>query len=313
MERYDLSRDERGERRKRGAGNFAYSRYADDFVILCNGTQEQALAMRQEVHDFLRNALRLTLSMEKTRVVHLNDGFDFLGFHLRRSMGQKGMATKLLISEKAIRRHRDILRAATSPDTHQDSVAAKILAMNGAIAGWCRYYQYTSKPSAQFGPLQQEAFWGLAHWLGRKYKLSMPNVLRRFSSQGNLGDGKVTLIRHNNFTARRYHVSSSKPNPYTTQGAIRREELPDNNPWLGAEKRPGMMDLRPLVIERDGFACRLCKEAVTYGTAKVDHVRPVKCFKRPVDANRLENLWTLCTRCHKEKTEMDRQRESRVR
>src|SRR5262249_49338435 len=113
MERYDLSRDERGERRRRGMGNFAYSRYADDFLILCNDTKEQALAMRQEVHDFLRNALRLTLSMEKTRVVHLNDGFNFLGFHLRRSMGQKGMATKLLISEKAIRRHRDILRAAT--------------------------------------------------------------------------------------------------------------------------------------------------------------------------------------------------------
>ena len=74
-----------------------------------------------------------------------------------------------------------------------------------------------------------------------------------------------------------------------------------------------MMDLRHLVVERDGFMCRICKEGVTYGTAQVDHILPVKCFRRPVDANRLGNLWTLCNRCHKEKTEKDRQRESRVR
>lgn len=35
--------------------------------------------------------------------------------------------------------------------------------------------------------------------------------------------------------------------------------------------------------------------------------------KRPVDANRLENLQTLCVPCHARKTELDRQRESRVR
>src|SRR6516225_8887126 len=125
MERYDLSHDERSGRRKRGLANFAYARYADDFVILCNGTKEQALAMRQEV-------------------------LDFLGFHLRRSMGHKGVVTKILISQKAIERHRTAIRTVTSPDTHQESVVAKILALNRLIAGWCRYFQYTSKPSSQF-------------------------------------------------------------------------------------------------------------------------------------------------------------------
>ncbi len=312
MERYDLPRLEREKRRRARLANFAYSRYADDFVILCNGTREQALEMRQEVHDFLRDSLRLALSMEKTKVVHLNEGFNFLGFHLRRMMGHKGMVTKILISEKAIQRHRNAIRAATSPSTHRDSVAAKILALNRIIGGWCRYYQYTSKPSIQFSSLQEETFWRLAHWLGRKFKLHITEVLRRYRRQNSLGDGKAELIRHDSFTARRYHVSPSKPNPYTNQDAIRREELAEDKPWLGTERRPGMMDLWPLVLERDGLMCRICKEAVTYDTAQVDHIRPVKCFKRPVDANRLENLWTLCIRCHEEKTEKDRQRESRV-
>jgi group II intron reverse transcriptase/maturase len=314
MERFNLPHHEREKRRWQDKlANFGYARYADDFVILCNGTKEQALEMRQGVHDFLRDSLRLTLSMEKTKVVHLNDGFDFLGFHLRRSMGHKGMVTKVLISEKVIKRHRETIRIATSPDTHQDSVVTKILALNRIIAGWCRYFQYTSKPGVQFRLLGQETFWRLAHWIGRKFKLNMPDVLHQYRSQDGLGVERVRLTRHDSFTARRYHLSPSKPNPYTTQEAIQREELPDDNPWLGTEARPGMMDLRNLVVERDGFACRICKEAVTYGTAQVDHIRPVSCYKRPVDANRLENLWTLCGRCHKEKTENDRQRESRVR
>ena len=93
MERYDLPSYERKKRRKQGLANFAYARYADDFVVLCSGTKEQTLEMRQEVCDLLRTFLRLNLSMEKTKVVHLNEGFDFLGFHLRRSMGNKGMVT----------------------------------------------------------------------------------------------------------------------------------------------------------------------------------------------------------------------------
>ena len=94
---------------------------------------------------------------------------------------------------------------------------------------------------------------------------------------------------------------------------IEREGRLDDSPWLGTEERPGMMDLRPAVLERDGYRCVLCGAAVTDGTAQVDHLRPVCSFKRPVDANRLENLRALCGPCHARKTELDRQRVSRVR
>ena len=313
MEQYaGLNPNQRVGRREKGMANFAYARYADDFVILCNGTKEQALAMRAEVHDFLQTKLRLTLSLEKTKVTHIDDGFDFLGFTLKRSMGHHGMATKVLISAKAVRKHRDTIQAATAPDTHQTSVRAKILALNLIIAGWCRYYQFTGKPSIQFRPLVQLAYWRMAHWLGRKFKLNMPAIMRRYRHGDTLGDENCSLIRHDSFKARRYRLSPSKPNPYTTQAVIEREELLDDKPWLGQETRLGMADLRPLVLERDGYTCRLCKKPVSRTTANVDHIRPMRYFKRPVDANALDNLWTLCIPCHQEKTEYDRQMESRM-
>ena len=81
---------EKTSRRTHGLSNFTYVRYADDFVVFCNGTERQAYEMRQELGEFLSTKLRLDLSLEKTKVTHLNDGFEFLGFKVRRRRGQKG-------------------------------------------------------------------------------------------------------------------------------------------------------------------------------------------------------------------------------
>jgi Reverse transcriptase (RNA-dependent DNA polymerase)/Group II intron, maturase-specific domain/HNH endonuclease len=321
MERYTALAESqrRARRRRQGLSNFVYARYADDFVILANGTREQALEMRKEVHDYLRDRLRLELSLEKTKVTHLNDGFDFLGFHLQRSLGHKGMVTKLTIPDKALERHRATIRAATALGTHADSVRAKFLALNRIIGGWCRYYQYTSKAPIQFSRMERETFWLAAHWLARKHRLAMPAALAKFYAVRTKGEPKTLgvndawLVRHTSFKGRRYRGSPFKPNPYTTQeGYFEREELLGDGSWLGTEDRPGMADLRPVALARDGYRCRLCQEPVTEATAQVDHLRPVRSFKRPVDANRLENLRTLCIPCHKQKTEQDRQRESRM-
>jgi len=314
MERYlGLSTKEKTQRRGAGLANYAYARYADDFVILCNGTRAEAERMREEVRNFLASELRLSLSLEKTRITHLNDGFDFLGFTVKRGMGHDGMKTKVLISEKGKERHLEALRVATSPDTHEDSTTLKIKALNRIIAGWCRYYQYTSKACTQFSELEHKTFWLVAHWLGRKYQRTIPRVMTQFRKANSLGDGETTLVRHSDFPTLQYRKRFLKPNPYTTQERIEREELPEENPWLGFEDRPGWADTKRKAQERDNWTCRLCKRAVTPETCEVDHIIPYSRYKLPVDANRLENLWTLCIDCHRARTESQRRMESPVR
>lgn len=53
--RTNLPRTERDKWRKQGLGNLTYARYADDFVILCNGPREQTEALKQELSQFLKN------------------------------------------------------------------------------------------------------------------------------------------------------------------------------------------------------------------------------------------------------------------
>jgi RNA-directed DNA polymerase len=301
-----LDRVERAKRRRHGLANFAYARYADDFVVLCNGTKEQAFAMRQEVHHFLAAELRLTLSLEKTRVTHLRDGFDFLGCHFLWKRSPRGKAAMIRISDGAMTKHLETIKVLTSPASTEDAVCAKLFALGRVIPGWCRYFQYTFDVGRQFHRLTHETFWLFANWLATKHRLSYAEVMRRYKVNGTLGMAGLTLIPHSQFKRRQYTKSPHKPNPYLTGGRIEREELLDPTPWTGADARPGRLDTRLAILGRDEYRCQNCGRQVEPDEAQVDHKQPYASFKRPEDADAPENLWTLCIPCHRRKSESDR-------
>ena len=62
--------------------NWRIVRYADDFVILVHGNQADVEALREDIANVLA-PLGLRLSEAKTRVTHMSDGFDFLGFRIQ--------------------------------------------------------------------------------------------------------------------------------------------------------------------------------------------------------------------------------------
>jgi hypothetical protein len=74
---------QRAKRKRNGLGNWKIVRYADDFVVMVSGQARHAEALREEVADVLA-PMGLRLSPENTRLVHIDEGFDFLGFHIRR-------------------------------------------------------------------------------------------------------------------------------------------------------------------------------------------------------------------------------------
>jgi len=74
-----LNRKVKERRRAEHQGNCALIRYADDWLLLTNGSKAEAYRLREEFQVFLKEELHLELSVEKTHVTHVNDGFDFLG------------------------------------------------------------------------------------------------------------------------------------------------------------------------------------------------------------------------------------------
>ena len=109
-------------------------RYADDLVAMCV-SRGQAEEVKTRLAAWLAPR-GLAFNEDKTRIVHLDDGFDFLGFNVRR------YRAKLLIkpSKAAVRRHRERL-AAEVRALRGANAAAVIKRLNPIIRGWSAYYR----------------------------------------------------------------------------------------------------------------------------------------------------------------------------
>ncbi|CAL9674061.1 hypothetical protein SUDANB15_07627 (plasmid) [Streptomyces sp. enrichment culture] len=109
-------------------------RYADVLVALCH-SWEQAEQVKARLAEWLKPR-GLVFNEDKTRVVHLEEGCDFLGFTIRRYHG------KLLIkpSREAVRRIRNRLRAEVR-SLRGANVAAVLQRLNPIIRGWSAYYR----------------------------------------------------------------------------------------------------------------------------------------------------------------------------
>lgn len=117
------------------AGSPVLVRYADDFLVMCHSRQQA-----EEVRDRLGQWLAprgLQFNHEKTKIVPLSQGVDFLGFNIRRYP-----CGKLLIkpSTAAIRRHKARIKA-TVRSLRGSNAAAVISTLNPIIRGWAAYYR----------------------------------------------------------------------------------------------------------------------------------------------------------------------------
>jgi RNA-directed DNA polymerase len=116
-------------------------RYADDFVVFCE-TMEDAEKSVEILQLWLRER-GLSLSQEKTRIVHLKEGFDFLGFNIRHyAVTNTITGWKLLIkpSVKSVQEIRNKLREIWLKLKGQN-VGIIIKTLNPIIRGWCNYFR----------------------------------------------------------------------------------------------------------------------------------------------------------------------------
>jgi RNA-directed DNA polymerase len=117
------------------AGSPVLIRYADDMVALCH-SQQQAEQVKARLAQWLAPR-GLAFNEDKTRIVHLSEGFDFLGFNVCRYNNRK-----LLIkpSKAAIRRLRKRLTAEMRTLRGGNAMAV-IATLNPIIRGWAAYYR----------------------------------------------------------------------------------------------------------------------------------------------------------------------------
>jgi len=174
--RWDLNPYERSKRRKAGRGNYRMVRYADDFVVVSNDTIAEVEQTKRDIKSFLETELHLELSDEKTLITHVNEGFDFLGFHIQRCQPEGRWVVHLRPSEKAKRRIKEKIHALTSRGWTWLDEYTRLTSLNASVKGWAEYYRYTSLHSdiEEISTYMWHRYLG---WLLKKHKGSRKHEL----------------------------------------------------------------------------------------------------------------------------------------
>src|SRR6187200_1362591 len=148
----DGNRRQTGSTQEERPRNWRIVRFADDFVVMVAGERRHAEALREQVAAVLA-PLGLRLAPDKTRVVHIDEGFDFLSVHIRR-LRKRGTAKYYVYtipSQKAVQAVKDKVKAKTHRSTRHISPDEMLTGLNRLLAGWARYHRY-GVSKATFNP-----------------------------------------------------------------------------------------------------------------------------------------------------------------
>jgi RNA-directed DNA polymerase len=177
-------RVERAKRRRHGLANYRIIRYADDFVIMVSGTEAHAHAIRDEVADVL-STMGLRLSEEKTGVVHIDEGLDFLGWRIQRQT-RRGTTERYVYtypSRKALRAVMAKVRTLTHGGSDL-SLEVLLHRLNPVLRGWTNYF-HSGVSSATFQYLGAFTWRRVIGWLRRKHpRITWKQLRRRYLSGG---------------------------------------------------------------------------------------------------------------------------------
>jgi RNA-directed DNA polymerase len=137
-------------------------RYADDFIITGDSKELLEQEVRPLVEEFLQDR-GLTLSAEKTHITHIDQGFDFLGQHLRKYGGKPLVKPSRKNVHAFLEKVRGIIGAnKAAPQT------LLIGLLNPVIRGWANYHRHVVATDT-FDRVDHEIWRCLWRWARRRH------------------------------------------------------------------------------------------------------------------------------------------------
>jgi RNA-directed DNA polymerase len=169
---------QRKKRRNHGHANYRLIRYADDFVVVIHGERSDAEALRQEVAAVLAT-VGLRLSETKTTIVHIDEGFDFLGWRIQRHR-KRGTGKHFVYTYPAKASLRKVMATvkALSRQGRNEPLSELLRRLNPVLRGWTNYFRH-GVSKATFGYLRAYAWARVVNWLRRKHPRANWKWLRR--------------------------------------------------------------------------------------------------------------------------------------
>lgn len=282
-------------------GTRAVIRYADDFVVFCE-SQEDAQKATKILIAWLQER-GLELSPDKTKIVHLSEGFDFLGFNIRHYKAEKTSKTgwKLLIkpSQDSLNKIRKKLRDEWIA-LKGHNVQTVLKRLNPIIRGWANYFRIG---------VARKRFEVLDHWMFRREVRyvehthpNKPKAWKQFHYWGKLNQQRndqwvfgdkttgMYLLKFSWFSINRHVLVKGKASP---------EDSTLRDYWK-ARERAKAKTLTPSyhkLAKRQGYVCPTCGASLfNEEELHIHHVKPKTKGGKDV----YTNLKLLHLYCHQQ-------------
>ncbi|MEM9804619.1 MAG: group II intron reverse transcriptase/maturase [Cyanobacteria bacterium P01_D01_bin.56] len=244
-------------------------KYADDFVVMCE-TKADAEAAIEDLTPWLHER-GLTFSPEKTKVVHLREGFDFLGFNFRHypTPGLTKTGWKLLTkpSKKSIQSIKSKLKQQWLKLRGKPALEI-VMALNPVIRGWANYFR-TGVASRTFSRLEDWMFQRQRRYAQRRHPNKGPQWwYDKYWGRLNLDrydnwvfgdkDSGSHLVKFTWFPIERHVMVKSRASP----------DDPSLKEYWEKRSKMRVKDLRPSrqkLARRQDYKCPRCGESLFNG------------------------------------------------
>jgi RNA-directed DNA polymerase len=212
---------QRARRKALGLPNYRLVRYADDWCLMVSGTRADAEELREEAAEVL-SAMGLRLSPEKTLITHIDDGLDFLGWHIQRhrKRGTDRYYVYTYPSRKAVKAVMGKVKTACRRMDTGQPLDALLIQLNWMLRGWCAYFR-PGVSSVTFKYLSTYAWARVIKWLRRKHRrITVKDLRRRFCGGGWWPSTEErTLFNPAKVSTTRYRYRGTViPTPWPTKG-----------------------------------------------------------------------------------------------
>jgi len=277
-------------------------RYADDFIITGISQEILELEVRPLVIKFLRQR-GLELSEEKTRITHIEEGFDFLGQNVRKYNG----IFLITPSKKNVKAFLTDIRKVIK-DNKQATAYGLIATLNPKIRGWANFHQHASakKTFVHVDTAIFKALWRWARrrhpkkgkqWVKDRYFGRLGNQNWRFFGKAKDKDGNTIqnwlCLSSATTINKKYPKIKGDCNPYDPAWELHLETR------LGIKMEKTLQGKRRLMYlwKEQGGICPICTQPITQVTGWHNHHIVYKALGGTDTA---ENRVLIHPNCHRQ-------------
>ena len=256
------------------AAKVNFVRYADDFIVTAASQEVLEQDIKPLVEAFMQER-GLELSSEKTRITHIEEGFDFLGQHVRKY--KTGKQYKLLIkpARKNVHAHLEKIRAIIKKNQTL-SAGRLILLLNPIIRGWAQYHQHVVSADV-FRDVDDAIYRRLRQWMKRRH----PKKANRWITKKYFKtSGGNNWVFSGEKAGQVYHLAETASVPIKRHAKVKAQANPYDPAWeTYYEKRldvhiadtlKGKQGLIHLWKEQNG-RCPMCQQTITKITGWHSH------------------------------------------